>query len=81
MLHGDLLLQVALLHWQDRSNMNTFKECEEYKERVKACYGDWFDKLWGGSFDRANCDQATHDFRQCVKVRTATAATVAWKVG
>lgn len=49
--------------------MEAFKECEELKERVKACYGDWFHKLWGGSFDRANCDQETHDYRQCVRVR------------
>ncbi|KAL4116450.1 hypothetical protein PRIC2_011903 [Phytophthora ramorum] len=47
--------------------MEAFAECEEQKERVKACYGDWFQKLWGGSFDRADCDQETQDFRQCVQ--------------
>lgn len=49
--------------------MDAYKECEELKERVKACYGDWFHKLWGGSFDRANCEQETHDYRECVKVK------------
>ncbi|KAG6606476.1 Mitochondrial distribution/morphology family 35/apoptosis [Phytophthora cinnamomi] len=47
--------------------MDAFAECEEQKERVKACYGDWFQRLWGGSFDRANCDQETQDYRQCVQ--------------
>ncbi|KAF4318343.1 hypothetical protein BBO99_00005989 [Phytophthora kernoviae] len=47
--------------------MDAFAECEEQKERVKACYADWFQKLWGGSFDKANCDQQTQDFRQCVQ--------------
>eukprot|EP00644_Phytophthora_capsici_P014529 jgi/Phyca11/10726/fgenesh1_pm.PHYCAscaffold_54_\ len=47
--------------------MDAFAECEEQKERVKACYGDWFQKLWGGSFDRASCDQETQDYRQCVQ--------------
>ncbi|KAF1787272.1 Mitochondrial distribution/morphology family 35/apoptosis [Phytophthora cactorum] len=42
-------------------------ECEEQKERVKACYGDWFQKLWGGSWDRSDCEQETHDYRQCVQ--------------
>lgn len=54
--------------------MEAFKECEELKERVKQCYGDWFHKLWGGSFDRANCDQETHDYRQCVQVRSQVMA-------
>ncbi|POM65329.1 Hypothetical protein PHPALM_18971, partial [Phytophthora palmivora] len=47
--------------------MDAFTECEEQKERVKACYGDWFQKLWGGSFDRADCEQETQDYRQCVQ--------------
>ncbi|KAG2789683.1 hypothetical protein PC129_g16120 [Phytophthora cactorum] len=47
--------------------MNAFPECEEQKERVKACYGDWFQKLWGGSWDRSDCEQETHDYRQCVQ--------------
>lgn len=48
--------------------MEEFKECAELKERVKQCYGDWFHKLWGGSFERARCDQETEDYRQCVQV-------------
>ncbi|KAG7399922.1 hypothetical protein PHYBOEH_007608 [Phytophthora boehmeriae] len=48
-------------------NKNSFAECEEQKERVKACYADWFQKLWGGSFDKASCDQQTQDYRQCVQ--------------
>lgn len=48
-----------------------YSECDEYKERVKACYGDWFHKLWEGSLDRARCEQETEDFRQCVQVRRA----------
>ncbi|CCI41910.1 unnamed protein product [Albugo candida] len=44
-----------------------YPECEELKERVKACYGDWFHKLWGGSFERARCDNETHDFRECIQ--------------
>lgn len=47
--------------------MDAFAECEEQKERVKACYADWFQRLWGGSFDKASCDQQTQDFRQCVE--------------
>jgi hypothetical protein len=49
--------------------MSEYKECAEYKERVKACYGDWFHRLWGGSFERANCDQDVNAFRRCVQVR------------
>lgn len=63
--------------------MEAFKECEELKERVKQCYGDWFHKLWGGSFDRANCDQETHDYRQCVQVRSQAKLwlSVDWQAG
>lgn len=54
------------------TNNNDFKECEEHKERVKACYGDWFHRLWGGSFERAKCEQETQDYRDCVQVCPAT---------
>ncbi|RQM12595.1 hypothetical protein DD237_004165 [Peronospora effusa] len=47
--------------------MEVFAECDEQKDRVKACYGDWFQKLWGGSFDQDTCKQDTQDFRQCVQ--------------
>lgn len=46
-----------------------YKECEEQKERVKACYGDWFRKLWGGSQSRSDCERETQDYRDCVHVR------------
>ncbi|EEY55358.1 uncharacterized protein PITG_09297 [Phytophthora infestans T30-4] len=45
----------------------SFSECEDQKERVKACYGDWFQNLWGGSWDRSECEQETHEYRQCVQ--------------
>ncbi|TDH66255.1 hypothetical protein CCR75_005218 [Bremia lactucae] len=47
--------------------MVSFSECEEQKERVKACYGGWFQKLWGGSIDRHKCEQETEDYRNCVQ--------------
>ncbi|CEG42612.1 Mitochondrial distribution/morphology family 35/apoptosis [Plasmopara halstedii] len=52
---------------QHTTIMNAFAECQEQKDRVKACYGDWFQKLWGGSYDRHSCEQETEDYRQCVQ--------------
>ncbi|RLN02397.1 hypothetical protein BBJ28_00005491 [Nothophytophthora sp. Chile5] len=60
-------LSIVRVAAQVEVKMQAFAECEEHKERVKACYADWFHKLWGGSFDRANCDQETQDYRQCVQ--------------
>ncbi|GLE09987.1 hypothetical protein PINS_up021961 [Pythium insidiosum] len=47
--------------------MSQFEECDEYKERVKACYGDWFHNLWGGHFNKHECEQETNEFRRCVQ--------------
>lgn len=60
---------VSLFLWHSAAMNTEFRECDEIKERVKACYGDWFHHLWYGSFDRANCEKETHDYRQCVQVR------------
>ncbi|KAI9909024.1 hypothetical protein PsorP6_014866 [Peronosclerospora sorghi] len=59
--------QVSFLPFRAKMKMQSFAECNEQKERVKACYGDWFHRLWSGHFEQANCEQETQDFRECVQ--------------